>query len=112
MSDKVPHKRLILKLEAYGICGNLLEWIRDFLSKRRQRVVLGEHVSEWEEITSGVTQGSLLGPILFFVYINDLPEALNHFACNLYADDSKIIAKIDTEFNSIKLQQYIDGIVR
>jgi hypothetical protein len=110
--DKVPHRRLVQKLEAYGIRGELLAWIADFLTNRQQRVVMGSNVSEWEAITSGVPQGSVLGPLLFIVFINDMPEVVKNFKCKLYADDSKIIARIKNESDSCKLQQDLDAIVK
>jgi Reverse transcriptase (RNA-dependent DNA polymerase) len=109
--DKVPHKRLALKLGAYGISGNLLKWIVDFLNNRKQRVVLGKHMSSWQDVSSGVPQGSVLGPLLFVMFINDLPEAVNNFPSKLYADDSKIIADVSNDVDSHKLQQDIDAIV-
>ncbi len=112
--DKVPHKRLVHKLRAYGVTGHLLEWIEDFLRERKQRVVMGEHESEWETVTSGVPQGSVLGPLLFVVFINDMPEVVANFPCKLYADDSKLIGEINKErpeHDSGKLQQDLDAIV-
>ena len=91
--DKVPHKRLALKFQAYGISDNLLNWICDILFDRKKRVVLGEHVSEWANVTSG-PQGSVLGPILFVIYIKDLLSVVENFPCKLYADESKIIADL------------------
>jgi hypothetical protein len=110
--DKVPHRRLVHKLAAYGISGKLLEWIKSFLRGRRQRVVMGNNVSEWEQVTSGVPQGSVLGPLLFVIYINDIPEVIKHFSCKLYADDSKLIAEIKDEQDAINLQHDIDCIVK
>ena len=92
----VPHKRLICKLEAFGITGKILGWIKAFLHERRQRVVLGEVTSDWSRVASGVPQGSVLGPTLFVVYINDMTDCIANTA-KLYADDSKILADVGTD---------------
>ena len=81
---------MIKKLEAYDFRGNLLKWLTDFLSGRKQRVVLGENVSDWKEVLSGVPQGSVLGPLLFVIFINDIPSVVNSLI-KLFADDTKLL---------------------
>ncbi|CAF0777708.1 unnamed protein product [Brachionus calyciflorus] len=88
--DKVSHVKLLAKLKSYGIIGETYEWIKSFLLGRKQRVVLGDVMSNWEPVSSGVPQGSVLGPILFIIFINDLLEMLQ-FTTLSYADDLKLI---------------------
>ena len=87
--DSVPHVRLIDKLKAYGVNGNILDWIRNFLTDRKQRVRVGSDYSDFLNVTSGIPQGSILGPLLFIVFINDLPDVLLS-ACKVFADDTKV----------------------
>ena len=79
--DNVFHHHLFLKLNTYGIKGQLLGWIRNLLVGRKQRVVIEGHASNWLEVTSGVLQGSILGPLLFLIYINDIPSSVSR--CNV-----------------------------
>ena len=87
--DKVPHRRLIHKLTAHGIGGKVLNWIRDWLSGREQRVVLLGSTSTWSPIKSGVPQGSVLGPVLFYIYINDIDDVVSSKILK-FADDTKL----------------------
>ena len=91
--DKVWNDGIIFKLTQNGISGNLLNLLRDFLSERRQRVVLNVQASTWTNITPGVPQGSILGSLLFLIYINDLSEGLSTNA-KLFADDTSLFSVI------------------
>ena len=91
--DTVPHRRLIVKLESYGINGNILNWIKAFLSGRSQVVKVNGADSESTAVLSGIPQGSVLGPLLFVIYIDDLPEAVTSDAL-LFADDTKLYRQI------------------
>lgn len=87
--DTVPHKRLIEKLRSYGIAGKVLKWIKAFLSDRSQRVLVKGVPSDTLPVWSGVPQGSVLGPVLFLIFINDLLEGVKSGG-KLFADDSKL----------------------
>jgi retron-type reverse transcriptase len=92
--DKVWHKGLLYKLEVIGIQDPLLSWLKSYLSNRKQRVVIEGQSSKWESIKAGVPQGSVLGPLLFFIYINDITKNLQS-DCFLYADDTSILDIVD-----------------
>ena len=90
--DKVPHQRLLLKLNAHGIGNGMINWIEKWLIDRRQRVVVDGEVSNWKTVLSGVPQGSVLGPILFLIYINDLDDDITSKVLK-FADDTKVFRK-------------------
>ena len=91
--DKVPHKRLLLKLKVIGIKGQLLEWISDWLSSRSQQVQVKGSLSDWAMVKSGVPQGSVLGPVLFLIYVNDIDEKVTCYISQFF-DDTKIYASV------------------
>ena len=96
--DTVPHDLLIHKLQSFGIHGRLLAWIKDYLTNRKQRTVCDGTTSHWLPVTSGVPEGSILGPLLFLLYINDLPNCISpDTQCAIFADNTKIYRQIKTE---------------
>ena len=90
--DKVWHKGLLYKLESLGVRGSLLKWFESCLSNRRQRVVVDGQTSSWCTIEAGVPQGSVLGPLLFLIYINDITMNIHSDKsnCLLYADNTSL----------------------
>lgn len=107
--DKVPHKRLLLKLEHLGIRGKLLTWIENFLTSRRCCVRVKNQLSDSYPMTSGVPQGSVLGPLLFLIYTSDLASVVKS-RITLYADDTKIFSRA-RDCHSV-LQEDLDSIIR
>ena len=107
--DRVPHMRLLHKLKFYGIADNTHAWISDFLRNRSQKVLLDGISSETSPVQSGVPQGSVLGPLLFLLFINDLPDTISsQSTVKLFADDCVLYRKIKCEEDAIKLQQDLD----
>ena len=92
--DRVLHSELLYKLKAAGVTGNVLNWFKSYLSDRKQRVVLPSTVSEWTFIRTGVPPGSILGPLLFLVCINDIVRAFGS-KIRLFADDTSLFIMVD-----------------
>ena len=92
--DSVPHERLFVKMEALRIKGDILNWVKSFLSGRTQCVNVEGAFSSWKEVISGIPQGSVIGPILFVIFINDMPTQVVHNFCKLFADDCKLFGPV------------------
>ena len=105
--DAVPHHRLIYKVEKYGVKGPILQWIKSFLTGRTQYVKINNTSSIEKPVTSGVPQGSVLGPMLFVFFINDLPDVCS-VSTKIYADDTKAYTCIVNENDQARLQNSID----
>ena len=100
----MAHQRLLEKLHHYGIRGHLNKWIADVLADRQQEAVLEGVHSSPTQVTSGIPQGMVLGPLLFLVYINDMPEGISS-AMRLFADDSLVYRIICSEGDCAILQE-------
>jgi len=109
--DKVPHRRLVSKLKSHGIQGKILDWISEWLRGRVQRVCIRGVKSSWIEVLSGVPQGSVLGPILFLIYINDLDFGIRNWILK-FADDTKIFSRINNSLDSERLQSDLLQLIR
>jgi len=105
--DRVAHARLVTKLKGIGINGSLLSWCVSFLANRKQRVIMGDNVGDWMSIESGVPQGSVLGPLFFIIYINDLIKSIT-IPIKVYADDTKLILVYNDSSECIDLQNTLD----
>ena len=106
--DKVPHQRLLEKRRHYDIRDSLNKWIADFLTDRKQEVVIeGTHYNA-TNVTYGIPQGTVLGSLLFLVYINDMPEKKISSTTRLFADDSLVYRIIRSKEDQSLLQQYLD----
>ncbi len=107
--DSVPHKRLMQKVKFYGITRNVLSWLENFLHKHQQKVIVNKAVSKEEETMSGVPQGSVLGQILFVLYINDLPEYITS-DIRIFTDDTKIFRPISSKRDCDALRSHLTNL--
>ena len=109
---KVAHNRLLYKLSSYGVKGNTLGWISSFLSGRSQKVVLEGKSSSSVPVLSGIPQGSVLGPVLFLIYINDLPEYVSNSTVWPFANDTLLYLTIHISSDHDKLQEDLNNLKR
>ena len=109
--DSVPHRKRLHKVKSYGIDGKIYSWLRDFLMLRKQQVVVNGTPSDKEDVISGVPQGSVLGPILFVIYINDLIDRVKSDV-KIFADDTKLFRRIDDTSDCILLQNDLTRLER
>ena len=110
--DKVDHKILLQKIESFGIKGKIYNWIKNFIENRNQQVLVEGILSRKEKVVSGVPQGTVLGPVLFLIYIDDLEESLKHSLLRIFADDSKIVKDIENREDHQLLQEDINLAVK
>ena len=108
--DKVPLGRLMLKTRALSVQGKCGSWINSWLLDRSQRVVINGEVSAWKKVTSGVPQGSVLGPLLFLIFINDIDVSIGSSICK-FADDTKLYGIVDDANDSSLLQSDLDRLI-
>ena len=102
--DKVLHSKLLTKMARYGIDDGVVRWVGNWLSGRRQRVVIEGVASSWELVLSGVPEGSVLGPVLFIVFIDDIDEGIRSTVLK-FADDKKLVARVGSEEGMERLRQ-------
>ena len=107
--DKVPHRRLLFNLDHYGIRGSTQKWISSWLSERSQNVVLDAQASDPVPVLSGVTQGLVIGPVLFLIFINDLPDNIRS-SVHLFADDCVLYRNIKPPIDCQILQDDLNSL--
>ena len=109
--DTVSHQKLLSKLPSYGIAGPMLQWLKAFLADRRQRVFVDGIYSDWSPVPSGVPQGSVLGPLLFLLYINDITDLDLSGWIKLFADDIKLFYETLKPFDFSPLANDLQKVV-
>ena len=109
--NKMPHQRLLLKLKAHGIGNDVINWIEEWLTHRRQRVIVDGEISNWKSVLSGVQQGSILGHIQFIMYIHELEDDLSSKVLT-FANDTKVFIKITNVTDKQSLQDDLDKLVK
>ena len=107
----MPHQRLLLKLKAHGIGNGVINWIEKWLTHRIQRVIIDGEILNWKSVLSGVPQGSVLGPILFLIYINDLEDDISSKVFK-FADDTKVFRKVTNVTDKQSLEDDLDKLVK
>ena len=109
--DKVPHRRLLLKLWALGVRDSALKWFENYLTDRVQLVRIRDAVSSQKGVLSGFPQGSILGPLLFLIYVADLPRVISlPSKIRMFADDTKIFREISGKDDELELQKDLENI--
>ena len=109
--DKVPHQRLLLKLKAHCIGNGVINRIEKWLTHRRQRAIVDGEVSNWKSVLSGVPQGSVSGPMLFLIHINDLEDAISSKVLK-FVDDTKVFRNVTNDTDKQSLQDDLDKLVK
>ena len=109
--DTVPHRRLLTVLEHYGVTDPVLSWVKSFLSDRKQKVIIGGKDSEWHAVISGIPQGSVLGPVLFVIFINTMADRPTDIEQFLFADDAKASVAVYNFEDTNVLQNGINDMV-
>ena len=109
--DKVPHQRLMVKVNAHGIQGDAARWIRNWLAGRRQLVCINQSYSNWVPVTSGVPEGSVLSPLLFLIYINNDLDTNIVSKISKFSDDTKLCHRARNPDDIIELQEDINILV-
>ena len=106
--DTVPHKRLLSKLPSYGISKEVINWIKGFLHGKQQKVLINGVQCEWGEVTSGIAQGDMLGPLLCVIYITDVPDVVES-SMLLFTDDTQLYRQMNSNIHQFQLQEDVNN---